>query len=199
MSSMEEKSFHRESPIKAVVGESKTIFYVHPGALIQGTYALTARVTGSWKTAGQDSLDWSDFDEETIHCALKFCYDQNYTVPRGSNSSKGVPARQEPEQSSAEHNARSESSLIPPSHMGDAMVLHAKVYSFAHRYLVRDLQHYALVQMKGCFGPFLKEYNRPRSVYLADTIRIIYGCTPRSDATMMDPARYAMRFCRHLP
>ena len=43
--------------------------------------------------------------------------------------------------------------------MGEAIVLHAKVYSFAHRYLAEDLEQYAIAQMKDFFEPFLKHYD----------------------------------------
>lgn len=76
--------------------------------------------------------------------------------------------------------ATSSSSPTSRSYTGDAIVLHAKVYSFAQRYLVMDLQDYARVLMKDAFGPFLKEYGSSpyaTSGSLADTIRIIYGST----------------------
>ncbi|KAI2726259.1 hypothetical protein CBS147332_3146 [Penicillium roqueforti] len=186
MSSVEETPVHSiymESPLKAVVGERKTTFYVHPGALIQGKSALTARVTGPWKFAGQDLLDWSDFDEETISCVLEFCYSQKYTTPWELHPSKKKSVLQEPTKSSTEHmllDATSSSSPTSRSYTGDAIVLHAKVYSFAQRYLVMDLQDYARVLMKDAFGPFLKEYGSSpyaTSGSLADTIRIIYGST----------------------
>ncbi|KGO69176.1 hypothetical protein PITC_095890 [Penicillium italicum] len=198
MSLAEEEPFHsfyRETPIRAIVGESKAIFYVHPGALIQGKSALTARVTGPWKTAGQDTLDWSDFDEETVDCALKFCYAQKYIVPWELDPSKEDPTPQEPAPSSAEHNAQSGSLKTRRSYAGEAVALHAKIYSFAHRYLVDDLQHYALGQMKDCLEPFLSDYRSSPStsgVYLIDAIRVIYGTTPRLDSSVMDPARHAL-------
>lgn len=43
--------------------------------------------------------------------------------------------------------------------MGEAIVLHAKVYPFAHRYLAEDLEQYAIAQMKDLFEPFLKHYD----------------------------------------
>ena len=84
--------------------------------------------------------------------------------------------------------APSGSSLTRRSYTGDAIVLHAKVYSFAYHYLVMDLQQYARLQMKDCFSPFLKQYGSSPSATcgsLADTIRIIYGSTLPSG----DPAR----------
>lgn len=92
-----------ESPMKAVVGENKTIFYVHPSALMQGTSALTARVTGPWSNIGQQTLDWTDFDEETLECVLKFCYGRQYDVPWQSSATKDESTVAERARSHAEH------------------------------------------------------------------------------------------------
>ncbi|KAJ5164314.1 uncharacterized protein N7500_006144 [Penicillium coprophilum] len=165
------KSIWRESTIKALVGENKTVYHIHPGALIQGKSALTARVTAPWKNAGKEELDWSDFDEETIDCVLMFCYAEHCRAP----GQKSFPSTLR-------------------SCAGDALVLHAKVYSFALRYLVKDLQHYALGQMIDCFEPLLEEHDfssEPASARLADTVRIIYGNTPSSNVRT-DYARGAL-------
>lgn len=71
------ESIYRESPIKARVGKGKAILYVLPGPLIQDIPALTTIVAGPQEAAGGNTLDWSEFDEETIDCVLKFCYGRN--------------------------------------------------------------------------------------------------------------------------
>lgn len=38
-------------------------------------------VTRPQEAAGESTLDWSEFDEETIDCVLNLCYVRNYTVP----------------------------------------------------------------------------------------------------------------------
>ncbi|KAJ5383742.1 hypothetical protein N7517_001653 [Penicillium concentricum] len=151
--------------------------------------AEAARLTGPWNPAGQETLDWTDFDEETIDCVLKFCYFQDYNVPWKVPSVKEDPAQ---ETSSAEHNSKTGSSLADRTDTGNAIVLHAKVYSFALRYLVNGLQQYALAEMEDCFEPFLSEYCiSPEATYprLVDAIRIIYGTTPPSSIFGMDSAR----------
>ncbi|KAJ5959511.1 uncharacterized protein N7479_006661 [Penicillium vulpinum] len=186
------QSMYSEKPIKAVVGGGKTIFYIHPGALLQGSSALTARVTGSWKTAGQETLDWSDFDEETMNCVLKFCYTREYNVPQHSCSSKGEAAPEKSAVSPAEDNARSGSPPMGRNHNGEAIVIHAKVYSFAHRYLVGNLQDYALFQMRICLNALLGEHTIsycPNHIYIKDAIQIIYGSTISREEIGMDPAR----------
>ena len=80
-----------QDPVKAVVGKNKTIFRIQPGALIQGTSALTARVTGPWKNAGEETLDWFHFDEEAIHCVLRFFYGGQYDAPWQSAMDTGNP------------------------------------------------------------------------------------------------------------
>ncbi|KAL2702064.1 hypothetical protein AAEP93_006362 [Penicillium crustosum] len=114
-------------------------------------------VAGPQEAAGENTLDWSEFDEETIDCALNFCYGRNYIVPWGRQSRKDT-APQETAPSTTEHSARSGSSHNRRSYTGEDIVLHAKVYPFAHRSLAEDLEQCAVVRMKYCFQPFLKEY-----------------------------------------
>ncbi|KAF9246032.1 hypothetical protein DTO006G1_133 [Penicillium roqueforti] len=190
------ESIFMQDPIKAVVGKNKTIFHFQPGALIQGKSALTARVTGPWKNAGEETLDWSYFDEETIDCVLRFFHGRQYDVPRQSAMNTGNP---EPElvltELDAQEDTESGSPLATRSYTGDAIVLHAKVYSFAQHYLIDELQSFALTQMKDCFKPCLEEYSsspQATSLSLVEAVRIIYSCTLSSD-TNIDAARIALR------
>ncbi|KAJ5189390.1 hypothetical protein N7491_005723 [Penicillium cf. griseofulvum] len=196
MGSLDGKAFEsifKEVPRKAIVGKNKTIFYVQPGALLQGNSVLTARLTGPWKNAGPETLDWSVFDEETIDCVLRFCYGQRkYDIPWQSDIGKGEsepePKLTEPD---ADTDAKTGTSLDTRSYTGDAIVLHAKVYSFGHQYLMEDLKSFAVTQMNGCFEPCLKECRsspRATSLCLAEAVRIIYENTLSSN-TKMDPAR----------
>lgn len=54
-------------------------------------------MNGSWKDVGQETLNWCDFDEETICCVLRYCYGQRYEVPWQSEIEQGnsVPEPQE--------------------------------------------------------------------------------------------------------
>jgi hypothetical protein len=82
--------------VKVAVGKYKTIHYVHPSVLVQGELALTARVTGQWKN-NAETLDWSDFDEKTVECVLKFFYAEYYKVPwLSSGKGEQVLAEAEP-------------------------------------------------------------------------------------------------------
>jgi hypothetical protein len=56
---------------------------------------------------------------------------------------------------------------------------------------MRDLQNFAVTQMKACFEPFLKEYSsspEATRLCLAEAVQIIYQNTLSSN-TEMDPAR----------
>jgi hypothetical protein len=64
-----------------MVGEHKKVFYLQPAVLRQGSSALAARVSEPWKNSGQGVIDWTDFDERTIDCVLRFCYGGVYDVP----------------------------------------------------------------------------------------------------------------------
>lgn len=42
--------------------------------------ALSARVRGPWKAAGDETIDWTDFEECTIECVLSYFYTGGYCV-----------------------------------------------------------------------------------------------------------------------
>jgi hypothetical protein len=74
--------------------------------------------------------------------------------------------------------------------IGNALVIHAKVYTFAERYLVENLKQYKLAQLKDCLRPFLTEYKAqtdPMISRLAEAIQVIYSSTPSTVA--IHPAR----------
>ena len=64
-------------------------------------------VAGPQEAAGENTLDWSEFDEETIDCVLNFCYGRNYIVPWGRQSRKDT-APQETAPSTTEHSKSTE-------------------------------------------------------------------------------------------
>lgn len=75
-------SIFRECPLQVIVGSEKTLYYIHPGVLSScGSPALKARIDGPWKTNGASGIiDWTDFDEDTIECALSYLYVEDYSV-----------------------------------------------------------------------------------------------------------------------
>jgi hypothetical protein len=67
---------------------------------------------------------------------------------------------------------------------GEALA-HAKVYSFAHKYLMSELEEFATCRLAQTLV-ILQHLKINMSPHLADTIRLIYSTTP-SDA--QNPAR----------
>lgn len=61
---------------------SKTVYYVHPGVLSScGSPVLKARVNDQWiKNGTSGTIDWTEFDEETVECALSYLYVEDYDV-----------------------------------------------------------------------------------------------------------------------
>ncbi|KAJ6145637.1 hypothetical protein N7470_009532 [Penicillium chermesinum] len=78
-----------DPPIKITVGKGST-YYVHPGAFAPYTSsALHAQIHGSWKDTFAKTLDWSDFDEQTIECVLQFLYTGDYDTLRAASEPNG--------------------------------------------------------------------------------------------------------------
>jgi hypothetical protein len=85
----------KEEPWKALVGSNKVVSYVHPGVLQHGISALAVRISGAWKDSSDKTLDWSDFDEETINCVLSYQYSGTYDLP-GSSKDKEPTSQSTP-------------------------------------------------------------------------------------------------------
>ena len=62
------------------MGSSKSLYYVHPGGLSScKSSALRAWVNGPWKENGASGpIDWTDFDEQTVECVLRYLYTGDY-------------------------------------------------------------------------------------------------------------------------
>ena len=69
----------RECPLKAIVGKDKIVYHIHPGVLAAcGSPVFGAHISGSWKDTGEGTIDWTDFDSETIDCVLNYLYTGDY-------------------------------------------------------------------------------------------------------------------------
>ncbi|CAG8072832.1 unnamed protein product, partial [Penicillium nalgiovense] len=75
-------STFKDCPIQVIVGPQKTVYYVHPAVLsLCGSPVLKARANDQWiKNGTSGTIDWTEFDEETIECALSFLYIEDYDV-----------------------------------------------------------------------------------------------------------------------
>ncbi|KAK4933936.1 hypothetical protein LTR66_015810, partial [Elasticomyces elasticus] len=60
----------------------KPVYYVHPEVLSScGSPVLKARVNEQWiKNGTSGAIDWTEFDEETVECALSYLYIEDYDV-----------------------------------------------------------------------------------------------------------------------
>ncbi|PKY02970.1 hypothetical protein P168DRAFT_174800 [Aspergillus campestris IBT 28561] len=247
-------SFFAEPPIRIRVGSDKKTYYAHRQALSAYTSsALHARVTGPWQECGEEEIDWTDFDEQTISCVLQFLYTQEYNVRKpvqllekspqsdagkgqghpGSQADGGpsdilatvraehtVAKRETQEQQAPEadeleynelgnlinrpltplrhyfetslpvkHNPTTGGNSSQTTYEGEPseLLLHAKVYSFAHRYLVDNLVQYVLQRLKKTLITIQKK-QLGFCPQLAESISLIYGATSAYSA-QGDPAR----------
>ena len=60
------------------VGENDRIYYVHPG--IFASSALSADILDSWKGTADDTVNLTEYDEQTIQCALSYFYTKDYSL-----------------------------------------------------------------------------------------------------------------------
>ncbi|PLB39718.1 BTB/POZ domain-containing protein [Aspergillus candidus] len=264
-------SFFAEPPIRIRVGSDKKTYYAHRQALsANASSALHARVTGPWRECGEEEIDWTDFDEQTISCVLQFLYTQEYNVRKpvqlaekssqsdagkgqgqhpGSRADEGgssgilatvpaehtvarpeayeqqAPEADEPEDDEPEDDEPEDDEpeddepedpidrpLTPLSHYfatsipvkhdpptgGDSsqttyegepneVLVHAKVYTFAHRYLVDNLVQYVLQRLKRILIA-IQTKQLGFCPQLAESISLIYGATSAYGA-QGDPAR----------
>ncbi|KAJ5346776.1 uncharacterized protein N7506_000029 [Penicillium brevicompactum] len=75
-------STFKDCPIQVIVGPQKTLYYVHPGVLSScGSPVLKARVNDQWiKNGTSGAIDWTEFEEQTVECALSYLYIEDYDV-----------------------------------------------------------------------------------------------------------------------
>jgi hypothetical protein len=182
----------KEEPWKVLVGSGKAVFYVLPRVLQHGVSALAVRISRAWKDPTDRTLDWTDFDEETITCVLRYLYSGTYSLP-GSPEDKGpdsqsTPSRQSQYGCQLDSNHQTDlffsipgqksSSTCPKEseNSQSCLLIHAKVYSFAERYLLSDLAKFAAKRMKS----FLKLHKTSpmETTELMETIQLIYDTTP---------------------
>ncbi|KAJ6111879.1 hypothetical protein N7523_007940 [Penicillium sp. IBT 18751x] len=226
-------SIFRECPVQVIVGPEKTPYYIHPGILSScGSPVLKARIDGPWKTNGANkAIDWTEFDEDTIECAMSYLYVEDYGVcgpdnigeqKEEENDKDRIDCQNWPFQGEVSSVSKSTmfdeapaKRLLAPlsrrpqvdlpvetmqtapaaftnelhdcdERMGDMALIHAKVYCFAHLYLISKLEGLALQRLtqllQVCEIP-----NSPFFMHLADAIRLVYGSTPKSEPK--DPAR----------
>ncbi|GMG04758.1 unnamed protein product [Aspergillus oryzae] len=204
----------KEQPVQVVAGNSKTCYFVHPGALSGcHTSALNARINGPWKENGADGpIDWTDFDEETVGQAWLCKLSQSWLIqstariepislkagsvpadeptfqrpltPLSQCLRIGLPAETIETAAGGLTQRKLENSDDGPA---VEIVLHAKVYCFAHRFLISDLESFALqrlTQVLIAVDP-RKDNLFP---YLADAVRVIYNSTPGA-LVQVNPAR----------
>ena len=73
------RSLFTEQPVKMKVGCKGKIYYVHPGVFAPfSSSALYARIHGPWKDTGNEIIDLTEFEEQTIECAMSFFYTRDY-------------------------------------------------------------------------------------------------------------------------
>lgn len=210
--------------------------------------AIYARVYGSWKERGEDTIDLTEFDEHTIVCFLSYVYARDYCPfpaapdsnleideqikkfnlkPSGKKShnerlldgegmfqlSLDPTHRQNLTQSElieniSDHPATDGLNTRPLTPIEDFMILeqfpmlqsatntlgpasghdellaieiltHAKVYCFAHVYLLTELEAFALNRLAKALVN-LQNKQISMSPQLMETIRLIYSKTPDS-------------------
>ncbi|KAJ9227415.1 hypothetical protein DTO271D3_1426 [Paecilomyces variotii] len=76
----------------------------------------------------------------------------------------------------------------PDVGIGAAIIIHAKVYSFAHRFLLPQLEELALQRLTQVLILLDESETRSLFSYLADAVHIIYDTTP-SAKVQQNPAR----------
>ncbi|OCK78443.1 hypothetical protein K432DRAFT_92432 [Lepidopterella palustris CBS 459.81] len=222
--------FLRESPMKVFVGSDRAVYYVHPGVLSSCKLSTAdICINGSWKDAGEGTIDWTDSDSQTIECVLRYLYTGDYyAVEEAPTSSEGIHLEQSqeeplpanklswsfqarlPEQISPRRpltpipkclkaglpteSMRTVAGLVAKKNFkdrghnaGPSVFVHAKVYSFAHRYFFSELEKLALQRLTQILhlAPCEQTSLFPG---LADAIRHIYGTTPGPEI-QENPAR----------
>ncbi|OCK72868.1 hypothetical protein K432DRAFT_411318 [Lepidopterella palustris CBS 459.81] len=183
-------SYFTDPPIKVLVGNERTPYYVPAGILLaHGESAISTRLRGPWKDKSEAALDWTDTDIDTFGRIIAFFITGQYSV------ASCAPLEPEAEDGHIDVLASSSVSiqkehlnpkLIQPDQIvpyssnwgrlrlheclgldlpaydtrtiagiltdiscdkfdfGAALFEHAKVYVFAHRNLVSQLEKYAL-------------------------------------------------------
>ncbi|KAF1997669.1 hypothetical protein P154DRAFT_578587 [Amniculicola lignicola CBS 123094] len=210
--------FLTKPPIKVLVGEQKVAYYIQPNILSScESSSADVRMSGSWKSTGDNDINWTDFEEQTIECVSEYLYTGDYDVPkpadgmRISDRESGEIYPERPTDGNALERPLTPTSNclevgLPEEHLrtaagifaekvlndhnytvGISVLVHAKVYSFAHCDFFSGLAKFALQRLTQILVvvPCKRSSLFP---YLADAIRLIYDTTPRREA-QEDPAR----------
>lgn len=61
-------------------GNSDKVYYVHPGVFAES--ALCTQSPGSWTDTGDDTIDLTEYDEQTIENVLSYLYTKDYGPPQ---------------------------------------------------------------------------------------------------------------------
>jgi hypothetical protein len=197
-------------------------------------------MSGPWKSTGDDAINWTDFDSQTIECVLHYLYTGDYHVPKSveemptsnreaeeicleqpegairteeqlpTDETSSPSLTPSPDQSALgrpltpiskclevglpEERLRTAAGVVAEKEFKDhdhtvgmSVLVHAKVYSFAHCHFFSDLANFALQRLTQILivSPCKRNSLFP---YLANAIRHIYDTTPRRE-TQDDPAR----------
>lgn len=227
-----------EPPTRLKVGKRGTIYYAHPGVF--SSSALAAHILGSWKGTADDTIDLTEYDEQTIESALSYFYTKDYYLaqitpesdltaePNTKPDDSHFTGEDFPVEENTDENATENSTLnlasndvevrpltpiedffdlssIPTLHSltaehggtrqngqtlaADALG-HAKIYSFAHKYLMSDLEEFATRRLARTLAD-LQLLKISISPPLAEAIRLVYSTTPS------DPEIPARRLLSH--
>lgn len=148
------------------MGSSGKIYYVHPGVLLPfSSSALCTRIHGSWKGTNDDTVDLTEDDEHTIENVIDFFYTRKY---HPAQLLPGLPMKTDPD--SWENRSQEIMAL--------EILAHARAFSFAHKYLISELEAYATERLTKCLA-VMEDYYIEMSPNLADAIRDIYATTPK--------------------
>ncbi|PYH99209.1 hypothetical protein BO71DRAFT_405533 [Aspergillus ellipticus CBS 707.79] len=215
-------SIFTDSPLQIIAGENKRIYYAHPTILACNSSALNARINGPWREHGNsEPIDWSDFDEPTVECVLSYLYTSDYYVPGAVydeqekpdpdliadidlNGNFDVSDVESPVPDTELHNEWEPDRPLPPlsrysrfenrpEALGHTILIHSKVYCFAHRFCFTELEEFAiqrLTQVLLACNDLLSEL----FPHLADSIRLIYGSTPTAVPPENPARRLLSRF-----
>ncbi|KAF3393941.1 hypothetical protein F1880_004896 [Penicillium rolfsii] len=214
-----------EPPIKLKVGKRDKIYHVHPGIFTSS--ALSADIISSWKGTADETVELTEYDEQTIESVLSYFYTKEYflaqitpesDLPRESDAKpddspsvgEDLPVEENTNAENSVHgSATNGNELRPPSPTENIVdqsspqtlrstsathedahrtgqilsaeaLAHAKIYSFAHKFLMSDLEEFATHRLAKTLED-LQSLKIGISPPLAEAIRLIYDTTP-SDA-----------------
>jgi hypothetical protein len=75
-----------EPPLRLKVGEREKIYHVHPGVFASS--ALSADILGSWMGTADDTVNLTEYDEQTIESILSYFYTKEYFLAHSTPESE---------------------------------------------------------------------------------------------------------------